>query len=51
MDWFGLIAVGLACFWLTLIGVTWASFGGFFAAIFALAYDHIRGVQATDSRK
>jgi len=51
MDWFGLIAVGLTCFWLALIGVTWASFGGFFAAIFALAWDHVTGAPASDPRK
>ena len=38
----GFIAIGLACFWLALIGVVWASFGGFFTAIFALAFDHLR---------
>lgn len=45
MSWFGVVAVGLACFWLTLIAVTWASFGGFFTAIFALAFEHLRNRQ------
>ena len=42
MAWFGWIAVGLACLWLTLIAVFWGSFGGFFAAIFALAFEHLK---------
>jgi hypothetical protein len=42
VTWFGYIAVGLACLWLALIAVFWGSFGGFFAAIFALAFEHLR---------
>jgi len=37
-----MFVIGLACFWLLVIGITWSSFGGFFTAIFALAYDHLR---------
>lgn len=37
-----MFVIGLACAWLALIGVTWTAFGGFFAAIFALAYGHLR---------
>ena len=47
----GLFVIGLACFWLGLIGVTWASFGGFFTAIFALAFEHIRGSAPARSSK
>ncbi len=42
MSWFGLFVVGLACLWLTLIAALWGAFGGFFAAIFALAAEHLR---------
>ena len=41
MTWFGFVAVGLACLWLSLIALFWGAFGGFFAAIFALAFDHL----------
>ena len=47
----GIFVIGLACFWLALIGVVWGSFGGFFTAIFALAYEHVRsGVPAKSSK-
>ena len=47
----GIFVIGLACFWLALIGVTWASFGGFFTAIFALAYEHLRSTGLAKSSK
>ncbi len=45
----GLFVIGLACFWLGVIGVTWGAFGGFFAAIFGLAYEHIRSSRRPSS--